>query len=53
VSPDDELLAVATVMLRSHTRRLPVVRDGAFLGSISLSDICWAVLSRCNGIKQP
>jgi CBS domain-containing protein len=52
ISPDDELLAVATVMLRSHSRRLPVVKDGAFLGSVSLADICWAVLSRWNGLKQ-
>lgn len=39
-------------MLRSHSRRLPVVKDGAFLGSVSLTDICWAVLSRWNGLKQ-
>jgi CBS domain-containing protein len=52
ISPDDELLAAATVMLRSHSRRLPVVKDGAFLGSVSLTDICWAVLSRWNGLKQ-
>jgi CBS domain-containing protein len=52
ISPDDELLAVATVMLRSHSRRLPVVQNGAFLGSVSLTDICWAVLSRWNGLKQ-
>jgi len=52
LSPDDELLAAATVMLRSHHRRLPVVSNGAFVGSVSLTDICWAVLSRWNGLKQ-
>lgn len=52
VMPDDELLAVATVMLHSNTRRLPVVEDGKFVGSIALEDICWATLSKWNGIRQ-
>lgn len=52
VSPDDELLAVATVMLQNDTRRLPVVEDDKFVGSISLADMCWAVLSKWNGIRQ-
>ncbi|NEO15168.1 MULTISPECIES: CBS domain-containing protein [unclassified Moorena] len=52
VRPDDELVAVATVMLHSNARRLPVVEQGAFVGSISLEDICWAVLSKWNGIRQ-
>jgi len=52
VMPNDELLAVATVMLHNNTRRLPVVEQGKFVGSISLEDICWAVLSKWNGIRQ-
>lgn len=52
ISPDDELLAVATVMLQHDIRRLPVVEEGKFIGSISLADICWAVLSKWNGIRQ-
>ena len=52
VSPTDELLAVATVMLQSDIRRLPVVDQGKFVGSVALSDICWAVLSKWNGIRQ-
>ncbi|MCB0226420.1 MAG: CBS domain-containing protein, partial [Anaerolineae bacterium] len=52
VAPDDELLAVATVMLQSDKRRVPVVEDGLFIGSVSLADICWAVLSKWNGIRQ-
>lgn len=52
VNPDDELLAVSSVMLHTNTRRLPVVEDGKFVGSISLADICWAVLSKWNGIRQ-
>jgi predicted transcriptional regulator len=52
VAPDDELLAVATVMLKTDVRRLPVVEDGKFLGSISMADICWAVMSKWNGLMQ-
>lgn len=52
VAPDDELLAVATVMLQSDKRRVPVVEDDLFIGSVSLADICWAVLSKWNGIRQ-
>lgn len=52
VNPDDELLAVATIMLQNDARRLPVVEGGKFVGSISLADICWAVLSKWNGIKH-
>jgi predicted transcriptional regulator len=52
VRPDDELLAVATVMLQGDVRRLPVIEHGKFVGSISLADICWAILSKWNGIRQ-
>jgi CBS domain-containing protein len=46
VSPDDELLAVAAIMIEKMIRRLPVVEDGRFCGTISRADITWAVLSR-------
>lgn len=52
VKLDDELLAVATIMLQNDARRLPVVEEGKFVGSISLADICWAVLSKWNGIRH-
>lgn len=52
VAPDDELLAVATVMLKTDVRRLPVVKHGKFVGSISLADVCWAILSKWNGLTQ-
>lgn len=51
-NPNDELLAVATVMLQDDIRRLPVVEQGKFVGSIALSDICWALLSKWNGLRQ-
>lgn len=49
VAPDDELLQVATVMVEKMIRRLPVVQDGRFLGTVSRADIAWAVLSRHSG----
>lgn len=52
VAPDDELLAVATVMLKTDVRRLPVVDRGKFVGSVALADICWAILSKWNGLIQ-
>jgi CBS domain-containing protein len=52
VAPDDELLAVATVMLKTDARRLPVVDRGKFIGSVSLADICWAILSKWNGLMH-
>jgi CBS domain-containing protein len=52
VAPDDELLAVATVMLKTDARRLPVVERGKFVGSVSLADICWAILSKWNGLMH-
>jgi CBS domain-containing protein len=44
LSPDDELLKAATVMASKQIRRLPVVQDGRFLGTVSRGDICWALL---------
>lgn len=45
VRPDDELLEPAAVMVTKNIRRLPVVEDGRFVGTISRADICWALLS--------
>jgi CBS domain-containing protein len=44
VAPDEDLLKVATVMMEKMIRRLPVVDQGKFVGSISRADVCWAVL---------
>jgi CBS domain-containing protein len=46
VSPDDELLAVAAIMIEKMIRRLPVVDGQRFLGTIARADIAWAVLSK-------
>jgi len=51
VSPDDELLKVATAMIDNVIRRLPVVQEGRFVGSISRADICWAALCADRGRK--
>jgi CBS domain-containing protein len=52
VSPQEELLNVAVLMSQSHIRRIAVVENGKFVGSISMADLCWALLSRWNGLKQ-
>lgn len=44
VHPADELLKAATVMTTKMIRRLPVVANGKFLGTVSRADICWALL---------
>lgn len=49
MAPDDEILKAATVMIDKMIRRLPVVEDGKFLGTISRADIAWAVLCRDRG----
>lgn len=46
VSPEDELLSVAAIMIEKMIRRLPVVQAGRFCGTISRADIAWAVLSK-------
>lgn len=49
VHPHDPILKAATVMIDRMIRRLPVVEDHKFLGTISRADIAWAVLSRNRG----
>jgi CBS domain-containing protein len=44
LSPDDELLKAATVMITKGIRRLAVVDHGRFVGSVSRADICWGLL---------
>jgi len=43
LSPDDELLTAATIMVQKQIRRLPVVSDGKFVGSVSRADLCQAL----------
>ena len=44
--PQDELLKAAIVMVTRQIRRLPVVDQGKFLGTVSRADICSAILDR-------
>lgn len=43
-SPQDPLLKVATVMVDRMLRRVPVVEDGRFVGSISRADLARALV---------
>ncbi len=43
-SPEEELLKVATVMSDKMLRRLPIVSNGMFVGTLSRADVAWAVL---------
>lgn len=49
VHPDDPLLKAAAVMTTKMIRRLPVVDDGRFIGTVSRADICWALLCASTG----
>ncbi|WP_433220754.1 CBS domain-containing protein [Dactylosporangium sp. CS-047395] len=44
VRPADELARAAIVMLERNLRRLPVVDDGALVGTLSRADLCRAVI---------
>lgn len=48
LKPDDELLKSAVVMAQKNIRRLPVVQDKLFIGTISRADICRAILTGGN-----
>lgn len=49
VTPEDDLLGVAAIMIDKMIRRLPVVEGRRFVGTIARADIAWAVLSKDNG----
>jgi CBS domain-containing protein len=44
VSPNDDLLTAASIMVSKQIRRLPVVDNGNLVGTISRADVCRAVL---------
>jgi CBS domain-containing protein len=44
ISPTDELARAAIVMIDRGIRRLPVVEDGALVGTVSRADLCRAVI---------
>lgn len=44
VSPNDDLLTAAGIMVKKQIRRLPVVDNGQLVGTISRTDVCRAVL---------
>ena len=46
LDPNDELLKAATTMAMKNMRRLPVVKDGKLVGTMSRGDICKAVLKQ-------
>lgn len=43
-APDDEVAAVAEVLLKHFIGRLPILDRGRLVGTISRSEICWAVV---------
>lgn len=44
VTPSDDLLTAASIMVSKQIRRLPVVDKGILVGTISRTDVCRAVL---------
>lgn len=44
VDPDDHVAKVAAVLLEKNIGRLPVVKDGRLVGTVSRADICEAVI---------
>src|SRR5262245_38783530 len=49
VAPDDKLLGVASIMIEKMIRRLPVVENERFLGTVARAHILWAALSKDGG----
>ena len=46
LNQDDELLKASVVMVNKQIRRLPVVKDKKFIGTVSRADICRAILTQ-------
>lgn len=44
VDPDDHVAKIATILLEKNIGRLPVVKDGRLVGTVSRADICEAVV---------
>ena len=44
LSPEDHVGAAAAILVDQMIRRLPVVADGALLGTVSRADVCRAVV---------
>jgi CBS domain-containing protein len=44
LNPDDHVAKAAAVLIGKQIRRLPVVRDGRLLGTVSRANICEAVV---------
>ena len=45
LDPDDDVLKAATTMSMKKMQRLPVVKNGKLIGTISRGDICKAIFS--------
>ena len=45
VSPDDKIETCMSIMSDKHIRHLPVVRDNAVLGMISIGDVVTAIIN--------
>lgn len=46
LSPDDELLKAATVMISKNIRTLVVVDDGRLVGTVSRANVCLGIFGR-------
>jgi len=45
IHPDDDVLKAAGLMVTKQIRRLPVVRNGKLVGSVSRADVCRKVMA--------
>jgi CBS domain-containing protein len=52
ISPDDPLEEAARRILASHSRRLPVLKDGRLVGIITVRDIVYRAISKMN-LERP
>lgn len=49
LAPSDPLMRAAAVMLDKMIRRLPVVEDGALVGTLSRADLVWGIMCLNSG----